>query len=184
MKPFEYVQPGQRGRGGASWRVRPARPYPRRRHQPGRSDEGRRRCARAPRRRHAAARPGPYRAFAADGGARIGALVRNSDLAHDPRLAPAFPAVAEALLSGASAQLRNAATAGGNLLQRTRCAYFTTPRAPATSATRAPAATPSAARTRGHAILGWSEPCIATHPSDFCVPLAALDATSHRRAAG
>ncbi len=61
---------------------------------------------------------------AADGGVRIGALVRNADLAHDPEFSRRFPAVAEALLSGASAQLRNAATVGGNLLQRTRCAYF------------------------------------------------------------
>ena len=60
----------------------------------------------------------------ADGGVRIGAMVRNSDLAYDPQFATAFPAVAEALLSGASAQLRNAATVGGNLMQRTRCAYF------------------------------------------------------------
>jgi xanthine dehydrogenase YagS FAD-binding subunit len=111
-----------------------------------------------------------------DGGARIGALVRNSDLAHDPDFAARFPAVAEALLSGASAQLRNAATVGGNLLQRTRCAYFYDTASACNK--RAPG---SGCDARGgenhlHAVLGWSEHCIATHPSDFCVPLVALDA--------
>lgn len=111
-----------------------------------------------------------------DGGVRIGALVRNSDLAHDPAFARRFPAVAEALLSGASAQLRNAATVGGNLLQRTRCQYFYDV---ASACNRRAAASGCDARgglTRNHAILGWSEACSATHPSDFCVPLVALDA--------
>ncbi|WP_048862893.1 FAD binding domain-containing protein, partial [Acidisphaera rubrifaciens] len=111
-----------------------------------------------------------------DGGVRIGALVRNADLAHDAAFARRFPAVAEALLSGASAQLRNAATVGGNIVQRTRCAYF----ADAASACnrRAPGSGCDArgGETRQHAVLGWSAHCIATHPSDFCVPLAALDA--------
>jgi xanthine dehydrogenase YagS FAD-binding subunit len=112
----------------------------------------------------------------AGGGVRIGALVRNADLAHDPDFAPRFPAVAEALLSGASAQLRNAATVGGNLLQRTRCAYFYD--AASACNKRIPGAGCEArgGDTRLHAILGWSESCIATNPSDFCVPLAALDA--------
>jgi xanthine dehydrogenase YagS FAD-binding subunit len=112
----------------------------------------------------------------AGGGVRIGALVRNADLAHDPDFARHFPAVAEALLSGASAQLRNAATVGGNLLQRTRCAYFYD--AASACNKRAPGAGCEArgGDTRLHAILGWSESCIATNPSDFCVPLAALDA--------
>jgi xanthine dehydrogenase YagS FAD-binding subunit len=112
----------------------------------------------------------------ADGGMRIGALVRNADLAHDRNFARRFPAVAEALLSGASAQLRNAATVGGNLMQRTRCAYFYD--AASACNKRAPGAG-CAARggdDRLAAILGWSESCIATHPSDFCVPLVALDA--------
>jgi len=111
----------------------------------------------------------------ADGGVRIGSLVRNADLAYDPRFARTFPAVAEALLSGASAQLRNAATAGGNLLQRTRCAYFHD-RASACNR-RAPGSGCDArgGENRLHAVLGWSEHCIATHPSDFCVPLVALD---------
>ncbi|MBV9829152.1 MAG: xanthine dehydrogenase family protein subunit M [Alphaproteobacteria bacterium] len=111
-----------------------------------------------------------------DGGLRIGARVRNSDLAYTPLVNQRFPAVAEALLSGASAQLRNAATVGGNLLQRTRCAYFYD--AASACNKRAPGAGCDAHRgeNRLHAVLGWSESCIATHPSDFCVPLTALDA--------
>jgi xanthine dehydrogenase YagS FAD-binding subunit len=111
-----------------------------------------------------------------DGGVRIGALVRNADLAHDRTFARRFPAVAEALLSGASAQLRNAATVGGNLLQRTRCAYFFD--AASACNKRMPGAGCDArgGDNRLHAILGWSESCIATHPSDFCVALVALDA--------
>src|SRR6478752_4782182 len=112
----------------------------------------------------------------ADGGVRIGALVRNADLAHDRAFARRFPAVAEALLSGASAQLRNAATVGGNLLQRTRCAYFYDVASACNK--REPGAGCDArdGENRLHAVLGWSEACIATHPSDFCVPLVALDA--------
>lgn len=111
-----------------------------------------------------------------DGGARIGALVRNADPAHDPAFARRFPAVVEALLSGASAQLRNAATVGGNLLQRTRCAYFYDTAGACNK--RRPGAGCDAleGENRLHAVLGWSRSCIATHPSDFCVPLAALDA--------
>lgn len=111
-----------------------------------------------------------------DGGVRIGALVRNADLAHDAGFARAYPAVAEALLAGASAQLRNAATVGGNLLQRTRCAYFYDPASACNK--RQPGAGCDArhGENRSHAVLGWSEACIATHPSDFCVPLVALDA--------
>jgi xanthine dehydrogenase YagS FAD-binding subunit len=102
--------------------------------------------------------------------------VRNADLAHDAEFARRFPAVAEALLSGASAQLRNAATVGGNLLQRTRCAYFYDVASACNK--RAPGAGCEArgGDTRLHAVLGWSESCIATHPSDFCVPLVAFDA--------
>src|SRR5246500_4724360 len=111
-----------------------------------------------------------------DGGIRIGALVRNADLAHDPDFAKSYPAIAEALLSGASAQLRNAATVGGNLLQRTRCGYFYDTASRCNK--RAPGSGCDAVGgdNRLHAILGWSEACIATHPSDFCVPLVALDA--------
>ncbi|MFC2968524.1 FAD binding domain-containing protein [Acidimangrovimonas pyrenivorans] len=112
-----------------------------------------------------------------DGGLRIGALVRNADLAHDLDVARTFPAMAEALLSGASGQLRNAATAGGNLMQETRCPFFADP---TSSCNRREAGSGCAAQGlhgRGFAVLGASEHCLATHPSDFCVPLAALDAT-------
>jgi xanthine dehydrogenase YagS FAD-binding subunit len=111
-----------------------------------------------------------------DGGVRIGALVRNADLAYDPDFARSFPAVAEALLSGASAQLRNAATVGGNVLQRTRCAYFYDPASACNK--RQPGAGCDAleGENRLHAVLGWSTRCIATNPSDFCVPLTAFDA--------
>lgn len=111
-----------------------------------------------------------------DGGMRIGALVRNADLARDPEFARAYPAVAEALLSGASAQLRNAATVGGNLMQRTRCGYFHD--AASACNRREPGSGCDAlhGENRLHAVLGWTPSCIATHPSDFCVPLVALDA--------
>jgi xanthine dehydrogenase YagS FAD-binding subunit len=111
-----------------------------------------------------------------DGAVRIGAQVRNADLAHDPGFRQRFPAVAEALLSGASAQLRNVATVGGNLLQRTRCAWFQDTASACNR--RAPGSGCDAlgGENRLHAVLGWSEHCIATHPSDFCVPLVALGA--------
>ncbi|MBW4091364.1 MAG: xanthine dehydrogenase family protein subunit M [Proteobacteria bacterium] len=112
----------------------------------------------------------------ADGSVRIGALVRNADLAHDPDFAHRFPAVVEALLSGASAQLRNAATVGGNLLQRTRCAYFYDVASACNKRTPGAGCAARGGDTRLAAVLGWSEHCIATHPSDFCVPLVALDA--------
>jgi len=111
-----------------------------------------------------------------DGGVRIGALVRNSDLAYDERFAKTFPAVCEALLSGASAQLRNAATVGGNLMQRTRCPYFQDMSSACNRRMPGSGCDAREGENRLHAVLGWSEDCIATHPSDFCVPLAALDA--------
>jgi len=111
-----------------------------------------------------------------DGGVRIGALVRNADLAYDARFQRTFPAVAEALLSGASAQLRNAATVGGNLLQRTRCAYFQDVASACNRRVPGSGCDARLGENRLQAVLGWSEHCIATHPSDFCVPLAALDA--------
>ena len=112
----------------------------------------------------------------ADGTLRIGALVRNADLAYDAGVLRNFPSVAEALLSGASPQLRNAATLGGNLMQRTRCPYFYDVASACNR--RAPGSGCDArlGETRLHAVLGWSEACIATHPSDLCVPLVALDA--------
>ena len=112
----------------------------------------------------------------AAGGVRIGALVRNADLARDQAFARRYPAVAEALLSGASAQLRNAATVGGNLLQRTRCAYFYDVASACNKRAPGSGCDARGGDNRLHAILGWSENCIATHPSDFCVPLVALDA--------
>lgn len=111
-----------------------------------------------------------------NGDVRIGALVRNADLAHHPDFARDFPAVAEALLSGASAQLRNAATVGGNLLQRTRCAYFYDPAAACNKRSPGTGCDAREGENSHHAVLGWSEACIATNPSDFCVPLAAFDA--------
>jgi xanthine dehydrogenase YagS FAD-binding subunit len=114
--------------------------------------------------------------WATDGGVRIGALVRNADLAHDEAFASAFPSVAEALLSGASGQLRNAATVGGNLLQRTRCAYFYDVASACNRRAPNSGCDARGGANRLHAVLGWSDRCIATHPSDFCVPLVALDA--------
>jgi len=112
----------------------------------------------------------------ADGGLRIGALVPNSDLAYHPLVAQRYPMLASAILAGASAQLRNMASTGGNLLQRTRCAYFYDTATPCNK--RAPGSGCSALSglNRNHAILGASDACIATHPSDMCVALAALEA--------
>ncbi|HET7881803.1 MAG TPA: xanthine dehydrogenase family protein subunit M [Acetobacteraceae bacterium] len=113
------------------------------------------------------------------GGLRIGALVPNSDLAYHPLVAQRYPLLASAILAGASAQLRNMASTGGNLLQRTRCYYFYDVATPCNK--RAPGSGCSAINglNRMHAILGTSDTCIATHPSDMCVALAALDATVH-----
>ncbi|UBU12706.1 FAD binding domain-containing protein [Nonomuraea gerenzanensis] len=112
-----------------------------------------------------------------DGGLRIGALVRNSVLAADGRVRTRYPMVSQALLSGASAQLRNMATVGGNLLQRTRCPYFYDHASACNK--REPGAGCDALDgfNRSAGILGVSEHCVATHPSDLCVALAALDAT-------
>jgi xanthine dehydrogenase YagS FAD-binding subunit len=111
-----------------------------------------------------------------DGTLRVGAMVRNSDFAHNELVRRRFPVLSQALLAGASVQLRNMATTGGNLLQRTRCPYF---RDTATACNkREPGSGCSAlnGHNRGHAILGTSESCIATHPSDMAVALVALDA--------
>jgi xanthine dehydrogenase YagS FAD-binding subunit len=112
----------------------------------------------------------------AEGGVRIGALVPNSDLAWHPLIERRYPMLASALLAGASAQLRNMATTGGNLMQRTRCYYFYDTATPCNK--REPGSGCSAVNgmNRIHAILGASDACIATHPSDMCVALAALDA--------
>jgi xanthine dehydrogenase YagS FAD-binding subunit len=116
-----------------------------------------------------------------DGALRVGALVRNADLAHDAEFARCYPSIAEALLSGASAQLRNAATVGGNLLQRTRCAYFYDPASACNKRHTGAGCDARHGENRAHAIFGWSASCIATHPSDFCVPLVALDAVAEIR---
>ncbi|MDR6786675.1 xanthine dehydrogenase YagS FAD-binding subunit [Sphingomonas sp. BE138] len=116
----------------------------------------------------------------ADGGLRIGAGVRNTALAEHPAVRARYPMLARAILAGASAQIRNMATVGGNMLQRTRCTYFYD-----TAGSRCNKRQPGSgcdARggfTRIHAVLGASEACVATHPSDMCVALAALDATVH-----
>jgi len=113
-----------------------------------------------------------------DKSVRIGAMVRNSDFAEHELIKTRYPALSQALLSGASPQLRNMATVGGNLMQRTRCYYFYDPAFPACNK-RKPGSGCGAidGYNRIHAILGQSEQCIATHPSDMCVALAALDAT-------
>src|SRR5438132_9127544 len=111
------------------------------------------------------------------GGVRIGALARNSDVAEHALIVQRYPVLSQALLAGASPQLRNLATTGGNLLQRTRCYYFYDPAFPQCNK-RKPGSGCGAidGYNRIHAILGHSEQCIATHPSDMCVALAALDA--------
>lgn len=114
-----------------------------------------------------------------DGSMRIGANVRNADLAMNAELRQRFPFVSAALLAGASGQLRNMASTGGNLLQRTRCVYFQDRSTPCNK--REPGTGCSAIEGFGryNALLGTSEQCVAVHPSDLCVPLAALDATVH-----
>ncbi len=114
-----------------------------------------------------------------NGNLLIGALVKNSDLAYDTNVSSSYPVLSQALLAGASPQLRNMATTGGNLLQRTRCYYFYDTATPCNK--REPGSGCSAIKgyNRIHAILGTSDHCIATHPSDMCVAMAALDAIIH-----
>ena len=111
-----------------------------------------------------------------DGGLRIGALARNSDVAHAPEVARDYPVLAEALLSGASAQLRNMATTGGNLLQRTRCVYFRDTAMPCNKRRPGSGCSAIGGFNRNLAILGTSEQCIASNPSDQNVALTALEA--------
>jgi xanthine dehydrogenase YagS FAD-binding subunit len=112
-----------------------------------------------------------------DGGLRVGALVRNTDLASDPRVRRDYAVLSRALLAGATGQLRNKATTAGNLLQRTRCPYFYDTQQPCNK--RAPGSGCSAIGgfNRHHAIVGTSEACIATHPSDMAVAMRVLDAS-------
>ncbi len=113
------------------------------------------------------------------GGLRIGALVTNSAVAYDPKVEERFPLLSSTILAGATAQLRNAASMGGNLLQRTRCYYFYDPATPCNKREPGTGCPAINGVNRIHAILGASESCIATHPSDMCVALAALEAVVH-----
>ena len=117
------------------------------------------------------------------GGMKIGAMVRNSDLAHDANVQKKYPVLSQALLSGASPQLRNMATTGGNLLQRTRCYYFRDTAYACNKRNPGAGCAAIDGYNRIHAILGTSEHCIATHPSDMAVAMMALEATVHIRGA-
>src|SRR5688572_3852013 len=114
-----------------------------------------------------------------DRGLKIGATVRNSDLAHHPTVRRDYSVLSQAILSGASAQLRNMATTAGNLLQRTRCVYFRDTAMPCNKREPGTGCSAITGSNRTLAILGTSEHCIATNPSDMCVALAALEATIH-----
>ncbi|AWL36776.1 MULTISPECIES: xanthine dehydrogenase family protein subunit M [unclassified Streptomyces] len=116
-----------------------------------------------------------------DGGLRIGATVRNSDLAAHPAVRECYPALSQALLAGASGQLRNTATTGGNLLQRTRCLYFQDTSKPCNKRQPGSGCPAREGVHRDLAVLGHSPDCVATNPSDMAVALAALDATVHLR---
>lgn len=111
-----------------------------------------------------------------DGRVRIGAAVRNSDLAGEPLIRERYPVLAQALVAGASPQLRNLATVGGNLLQRTRCVYFQDVTTPCNKRDPGSGCSALGGYNRHHAILGASDECVATHPSDMAVALVALDA--------
>jgi xanthine dehydrogenase YagS FAD-binding subunit len=113
------------------------------------------------------------------GGLRIGALVRNTDLAYHPLVELRYPILASAIMAGASQQLRNMASTGGNLLQRTRCAYFYDMATPCNKRDPDSGCSAIDGQNRMHAILGSSDACIATHPSDMCVVLAVLEANVH-----
>lgn len=113
------------------------------------------------------------------GGVRIGALARMSDVARAPAVVERFPAISQALLLGASEQLRNMASIGGNLRQRVRCAYFRDGVSPCNKRTPGSGCSALEGLNRGHAIMGTSESCIATHPSDLAVALVAFDAVVH-----
>jgi xanthine dehydrogenase YagS FAD-binding subunit len=114
-------------------------------------------------------------------GVRIGAMAKNSDVATHALIVERYPLLSQALLAGASQQVRNMASVGGNLLQRTRCPYFRDLAVPCNKRTPGSGCSALDGYTRSHAILGTSPSCIATHPSDMCVALAALDAVVHTR---
>jgi xanthine dehydrogenase YagS FAD-binding subunit len=119
-----------------------------------------------------------------NGGLRLGALARNADTAYHPLVRERYPLLSSAILAGASPQLRNMATNGGNLLQRTRCVYFYDVGVPCNKREPGTGCPAKHGVNRQHAILGTSEQCIATHPSDMCVALRALDAVVHVRSSG
>jgi xanthine dehydrogenase YagS FAD-binding subunit len=119
-----------------------------------------------------------------DGGLRVGALVRNSELARDPRVAKRYPVLSEALLSGASAQIRNMATTAGNLLQRTRCWYFRDVDSSCNKREPGSGCAALGGYNRIHAVLGGTEKCIASYPGDMPVAMTALDAVILTRGAG
>jgi len=114
-----------------------------------------------------------------NGGIRIGALVKNSDLAYHPFIVKNYPVLSEALLSGASPQLRNMASVGGNLMQRTRCPYFYSTDFACNKRLPGSGCGAIDGYNRNNAVLGTSDKCIATHPSDMCVAMAALGAIIH-----
>jgi len=114
-----------------------------------------------------------------NGGVRIGTLVKNSDLSYDPYIIKNFPVLSEALLSGASPQLRNMASVGGNLMQRTRCPYFYNTDFACNKRLPGSGCGAISGYNRMNAVLGTSDKCIATHPSDMCVAMAALGAIIH-----
>jgi len=119
-----------------------------------------------------------------DGGLKIGATVRNSDLAHHPAVQRDYAVLSQAILAGASTQLRNMATTAGNILQRTRCVYFRDTAMPCNKREPGSGCPAITGHNRTLAILGTSEHCIASNPSDMCVAMAALDATVHVRGPG
>lgn len=116
---------------------------------------------------------------APDGGLVIGATTTNSDAAAHPEVRRRYPALSQAVLAGASGQLRNMATVGGNLLQRTRCAYFADPTQPCNKRDPGSGCPAITGEHHNHAIVGWSRHCVATNPSDMAVALAAFDAVVH-----
>ncbi|HEY2392701.1 MAG TPA: xanthine dehydrogenase family protein subunit M [Candidatus Angelobacter sp.] len=118
-----------------------------------------------------------------DGSLRVGAMVRNSDMAHHELVVKRFPVLSQAILAGASPQLRNMATTGGNLMQRTRCYYFRDTAYPCNKRQPGSGCAALEGFNRIHAVLGGSDQCIATHPSDMAVALVALDAMVHIRSA-
>jgi xanthine dehydrogenase YagS FAD-binding subunit len=174
MRAFTYE------RATIASRPRPKRLRPirrqihRRRHQPARSDEARDRDADSSDRRQRS-RPRQDRATP-EGGLRIGALVRNTDLAADERVRRDYGVLSRALGAGASGQLRNKATTAGNLLQRTRCPYFYDTNQPCNKRQPGSGCSAIGGFSRQHAVVGTSEACIATHPSDMAIAMRALDA--------